>query len=359
VIRKILESARLARRLRANREVWERFSLRREDLATLFNIWWPISAVMYFVQGISWINCLTDSPDVGERFQLVGFSCFLTWFGVSQYLESFSAFYMVFHTLSSSSGRVLRFLCSVGPLFCSFLLLGICLFWTAEIFATPAGAASVLFAVMNGDLVHDGFKAVGKSGGAFAHIYIYVFSCIFMYVVLKVNVFLVADAYQQHHTEPQLHAIKHKHGYMNQRFFGDRASLIQEAVAAIELRQGLAATEQSGNAVLVTEHLHSDVRQSSTAGLSLGSTIFSISPPLLPPSDGAAASSGELCTSGEDLRPLLAEVQAAVMRLQKARLPSCSATHGRQLDTALSELGTATERSAVAIQRFYQQHRPD
>jgi len=406
ILRKFWRSSRMVNTLRANTDVWERLSWK--DLFMLFSGWWAVAIVMHAIQIVSCTVCLNSVPDIAVRFQSVGFSCFLTWLNMCQYFESFPGYYMAFHTLGISAGRVLRFLCSVGPLFIGFVLLGVCLFWRSSFFESPGAAAASLFSLMNGDMIHDSFEEVYGIGGLVAHFFLYAFLMLFTYVILNVNISIVTDAYERAKRHPQRENAKllRQHlreaagerrasphvspapsppesprcgrsasfgpelsdrsarlddqpvrrpsrplqGYMSPRFF--QSERIQEALAITFPEESLLGNDSlaAGRAGEAGAGGPPSVSSSSViSGLDV------LAAPAQPGASGRATEEDLEMTAvprgWEDFDRLFVKVQDGVAELKRLPLPACGDVAGRQVGARLEDLDRAAQSVAAARKR--------
>ena len=67
-------------------------------------------------------------------------------------------------------------------------------FWPSSWFESPSSAAAALFSLLNGDSLLDSYNELGNIS-SFAHIYLYSFLCLFIYVILNVNISVIVQAY--------------------------------------------------------------------------------------------------------------------------------------------------------------------
>merc|ERR1719480_220648 len=107
-----------------------------------------------------------------------------TWFDLVQYFEHFPQYYTLIQTLKMSAPRVLRFFIGVIPLFIGFAMFGVSFFSTYSVLFKDLGSAYVtLFALINGDVIHDVFVDLHPAGAYISRIYLYVFNSLFIYAV--------------------------------------------------------------------------------------------------------------------------------------------------------------------------------
>jgi hypothetical protein len=183
-------------------------ALSRSECLALISKWWLFSLAANLVQ-IAASALSLQSHTVNERFVMLGWSSFFAWLTICQYFEHFPGYYSTFSTISGGISSVCRFMLSVMPILSAFAFLGMCLFWKASIFQGPGAAYASLFALLNGDMVHDSFLIVGDSAGIVGYIYIYAFIFIFIYVVLNVNITIIEEAFYKAREKSSSHAPTH------------------------------------------------------------------------------------------------------------------------------------------------------
>jgi len=172
---------------------WEHLTWREK--LSFFNLWFCITIVGNLIQFIATITCFLPGGSVTGRLVCLGVACFFAWLNLLRYLEYFSTYYLLIRTLQMGVPRVGEFLVGVVPVFFGFAVMGVCLFWPTDNFSTLTQASMSLFAVLNGDMIHDTFANLGDISPIFSQIYLYSFLCLFIYVVLNVFISIIEDSF--------------------------------------------------------------------------------------------------------------------------------------------------------------------
>ncbi len=96
---------------------------------------------------------------------------------------------------------MLAFLVGVLPVFIGFACFGVAYFSTeSEMFSNVDQASVTLFALLNGDVIHDVFDDIYNASPVISRIYLYLFISLFIYAVLNIwptclNVFAKEHAF--------------------------------------------------------------------------------------------------------------------------------------------------------------------
>eukprot|EP00494_Astrolonche_serrata_P034185 UN34454 len=125
-----------------------------------------------------------------------GFGCLMCWLSVVQYLKFFPNAYYLISTLKMGCSNVMRFSLSILPVFLGFMFFGVAVFGAYhKYFEGPSAATVTLFAVLNGDVVHDTFVYTYDASPFISQLYLYIFICLTIYVILNIFIALVEDAF--------------------------------------------------------------------------------------------------------------------------------------------------------------------
>ncbi len=104
--------------------------------------------------------------------------------------------YALILTLKKSAPRVLAFLVGVMPVFLGFAYFGVAYFSTgSSLFSNVDSASVALFALLNGDVIHDVFDNIYPISPVLSRIYLYTFISLFIYAVLNIFIAIVEDAF--------------------------------------------------------------------------------------------------------------------------------------------------------------------
>lgn len=177
--------------------------LKWKDKLDFFNLWFFISTTANILIFFAAAFCLgmflgTSSVDSTWKAPLAftGLACALSWFALVQFFEHFPNFYSLILTLRISAPKVLRYFLGAVPVFLGFAMFGVAMFSSySEMFADLGAASVTLFAVLNGDVIHDVFKACLPAGPLISRAYLYCFICMFIYAVLNIFIAIVEDSY--------------------------------------------------------------------------------------------------------------------------------------------------------------------
>jgi len=168
-----------------------------------FNLWFFISTVSNIFDFVAAALCLKmffggDLKDSTWRAPLgfTGLACALSWFALVQFFEYFPKYYSLILTLRISAPKVARFVFGAAPVFFGFAMFGVAMFSSYSELFKDLGAASVtLFALLNGDVIHDVFTALLPAGPLISRGYLYLFISTFIYAVLNIFIAIVEDSY--------------------------------------------------------------------------------------------------------------------------------------------------------------------
>lgn len=176
-------------------------SLPFSEKMKFFNIW-------FFVTSIGNI-CNIIGPCLGILCAFGGFNnissytilftalgCMMAWINMVQYFEHSSSYYILILTLRQGTPRVIRFLVGVLPVFLGYAIFGVAFFASySENFSTLDKAAVTLFALLNGDVIHDVFEELYPYHPILSRIYLYTFISLFIYAVLNIFIAIIEDAF--------------------------------------------------------------------------------------------------------------------------------------------------------------------
>ncbi len=139
---------------------------------------------------------VAHSPTTPFHSLMVALGCALLWIGLVRYLEHNVHYYSLVLTLRRGIPRVSRFLFGVLPVFMAFVMFSVVYFAAhAPRFGDVPTAAVTLFAVLNGDVVRDTFMDLIVFHPIVGQIFMYVFICLFIYVVLNVLIAVIEESF--------------------------------------------------------------------------------------------------------------------------------------------------------------------
>lgn len=194
-------------------------SLNASEKFQFFNWWSVVSLLANSMHLVASLWCFIPHCDVSNRLFSLGLACFLTWINLLRYLEYSPSLYILVRTLrrgkaslskycritiivihkifalSTGLPKLAEFLVSVIPLFFGFCALGMCMFWPLNDFSSLTDSSKTLFSVLNGDEIHNTFGKISPLYPFLSQIYLYAFTCIFMYVILNVFISIIDEAF--------------------------------------------------------------------------------------------------------------------------------------------------------------------
>jgi len=179
-----------------------RWELDWKQKLKFFNVWFLISTSANIFNVLGAVFCLNMFFGIGYQstwrlpLALTGCGCMFTWFDLVQWFQHFPKYYELILTLKMSAPRVLRFCVGVSPIFVGFAMFGVSFFSTySELFNDLGSAAVVLFALLNGDVIHDVFVDIHPAGAFISRLYLYIFVSLFIYAVLNIFIAIVEDGF--------------------------------------------------------------------------------------------------------------------------------------------------------------------
>jgi len=172
------------------------------DKLEFFNFWFITTTIANAgnIIGSLWLLNMLLNIKSGNEWQVplffTGLGCMFTWISGIQYFEMFPEYYALILTLRKSAPRVLAFLVGVMPVFLGFAYFGVAFFSTgSELFSDVDHASVALFALLNGDVIHDVFDDIYPISPTLSRIYLYTFISLFIYAVLNIFIAIVEDAF--------------------------------------------------------------------------------------------------------------------------------------------------------------------
>ena len=163
---------------------------------TVVDIWTVVSLIGNAMQIIGAILTICDP------YQFNSLTGFITSMGTVlafiifiKYMENLGSCSIVYKTIKRGLPPSINYLVGVLPLFIGYAILGKCIFWRSEFFATLTDAIASLFALMNGDSVYFIFDDLIKNHFFFGIIYCYSFCILFIVIVMNVFLGIIGEAF--------------------------------------------------------------------------------------------------------------------------------------------------------------------
>jgi len=128
----------------------------------------------------------------------IGIAVLICCVTMTKYLEYNLAFYTLILTLRTSFNKIIKFFISTLPTFLGYILCGVVLFSPySDKFADMDSTAVTLFALLNGDDIHNTFLHLEDVYPYlfFSRLYLFTFVLLFITAVLNVFIFIIEDSY--------------------------------------------------------------------------------------------------------------------------------------------------------------------
>jgi hypothetical protein len=165
-----------------------------------FNIWFFIASIGNICNMVGPVlsikNEVYGSSVTIWRMAMVGLGCMMAWITMVQYFEHSGSYYVLILTLKKGTPRVLRFVVGILPIFVGYAIFGVAIFSPySDYFASMDDASVTLFALLNGDDIHNIFEELSSFFPVLSRIYLYTFISLFIYAVLNIFIAIVEDAF--------------------------------------------------------------------------------------------------------------------------------------------------------------------
>ena len=163
---------------------------------TIVDIWTIVSILGNAMQIIGAILTICDP------YQFNSLTGFITSMGTVmalllfiKYMDNLGSCSIIFETIKRGVPPSLNYLIGVLPAFIGYAILGKCIFWRSEFFATLTSAIASLFALMNGDSVYFIFDDLIKNHFFLGTIYCYSFCIMFIVIVMNIFLGIIGEAF--------------------------------------------------------------------------------------------------------------------------------------------------------------------
>jgi mucolipin len=132
---------------------------------------------------------------------LLGTGSLLVWFGLLRYLGFFRTYNVLILTMKGAAPNILRFLLCAGLLYAGFALAGWLILGPYHYkFSSLMTTSETLFSLINGDDMFASFDSFPRDKAAavwvYSRVYLYLFVCLFTYVVLSLFISIIMDTYE-------------------------------------------------------------------------------------------------------------------------------------------------------------------
>ncbi len=193
---------------KAYKKINQKFLKESEILSHPLNKWDICIIISNICQIIGSIFGLLKNDNMNVSFDiLVGFGVMLCYISLGKYLDYNSKYGLLYRTLKHSVSNVIPFFIGIMPVFIAFIFLGLCLFWNSERFTNVTDVMKALFSIVNGDSVYDIIVDLTDKSNFFGQIYGFLFTILFIVVVMNVFQAIIQEAYVIAKVESQSHWI--------------------------------------------------------------------------------------------------------------------------------------------------------
>ena len=152
--------------------------------------------------------CILENDNMnGSMDILIGFGVMLCYITLGKYLDYNTKYALLYQTLKHSIQNIIPFLIGILPIFIGFTFLGLCLFWNSERFTNVTDVMKALYAIVNGDSIYDIIVDITDKDNFFGQIYGYLFTILFIIVVMNVFIAIIQEAYVSAKVASQSHWI--------------------------------------------------------------------------------------------------------------------------------------------------------
>ena len=170
-----------------------------------WDIWIIIGNICQIIGSI--LGLLENDNMNGSMDTLIGFGAMICYISLGKYLDYNTKYALLYQTLKRSIPNVIPFFIGIMPIFIGFTFLGLCLFWNSERFTNVTDVMKALFAIINGDSVYDIIVDITNKSNFFGQVYGYLFTILFIVVVMNVFIAIIQEAYVSAKVASQSHWI--------------------------------------------------------------------------------------------------------------------------------------------------------
>ena len=135
----------------------------------------------------------------------IGYSSMSAFLCIGKYLDYNTKYASIYQTLTEAFPKVIKFFVGLLPIFIAFSFLGLCLFWRSERFTCLSDVIKTLYAIVNGDSIWDIISDITGVSYFWGQIYGYLFTLLFLVVVMNVFISILQEAYTKIRMSSQSH----------------------------------------------------------------------------------------------------------------------------------------------------------
>ena len=179
-----------------------------EIISKILNKWDICIIISNICQIIGSILGLLENDNMNGSIDIfIGFGVMLCYICLGKYLDYNTKYALFYQTLKRSIPNVVPFFIGIMPIFIGFTFLGLMLFWNSERFTNVTNVMKALFAIVNGDSVYDIIVDITDKNNFFGQVYGYLFTILFIVVVMNVFIAIIQEAYVSAKVASQSHWI--------------------------------------------------------------------------------------------------------------------------------------------------------
>lgn len=179
-----------------------------EIISKTLNKWDICIIISNICQIIGSILGLLENDNMNGSIDIfIGFGVMLCYICLGKYLDYNTKYALFYQTLKRSIPNVVPFFIGIMPIFIGFTFLGLMLFWNSERFTNVTNVMKALFAIVNGDSVYDIIVDITDKNNFFGQVYGYLFTILFIIVVMNVFIAIIQEAYVSAKVASQSHWI--------------------------------------------------------------------------------------------------------------------------------------------------------
>ena len=179
-----------------------------ETISHALNKWDILLILSNLFQIIGSIVSLLEQKNMnGSMDTYVGFGVLLCYVSIGKYIDYSPKYSLFFRTFKNSMSNFIPSFLAILPVFIAFTFLGLCLFWSSERFTNVSDIMKGLFALFMGDSIHDIIIDVSGQSNFFGQIYGYLYTILFIIVVMNVFVAIIQEGFIQAKFESKSHWI--------------------------------------------------------------------------------------------------------------------------------------------------------
>uniref|UniRef100_A0A7S1KQV2 Polycystin cation channel PKD1/PKD2 domain-containing protein n=1 Tax=Percolomonas cosmopolitus TaxID=63605 RepID=A0A7S1KQV2_9EUKA len=169
------------------------------DITAFINGWNVITLLADFINLITCVMCFVVFKEGEGTTFMLGLGTLLSYIHIIRYFQYYPQFNTLVLALTRALPSIIRFIIGSFPIFLAFSVCATILFGQyADYFEDLDDSSVTLFAVLNGDAMHDVFDMLFGHNVILAYlsrVYLYIFVLLFICGVLNIFILIMEDAY--------------------------------------------------------------------------------------------------------------------------------------------------------------------